>query len=541
MATRILRRSSPWPVLTVASVRERDWWKWTLIALGAIYLAIVARYFTTIITNTETSADATSAQMIGELLAHRSSGSPVYLGDVAYYSTLIFELATKWLPAHRQIWDAGPYGFALISIALMSWTAAQVAGRRAAYLTAILLLCASPALLGQMFWLNNHMTSTYALALLAAMLILLQTRAETLGRGRLTVAVVGSALIVGVNMGSDQLLIMVAPVALLLASVTTWRARPSAVTAKAARWSAVALVVMCATAAATVLIMRSQHIYPAPFELVFASREVIVTNFSDWWQSLAVLGNGSFFGKTLTLATGLSALCGGLVVVAVVLMPRLAWRYVQARLKRTSQTTAAASAYLVFWAACMVLLSLAFIFSSAPYGLETTRYLTAVIYAAAAVVPLYARTGALARLAVLAGTAVFALTSIQALLRSGLLSSPSSGPTPQIAAEVQEVAERYNATQGFAVYWDAAPITWFSHMKVRAYPFFGCPGDTMCPPSVNWIESWYRLPPNERTFLISDTKLPYAPPAKFGRPLGVYYFGAVTMYVFGYDIGRYMT
>jgi hypothetical protein len=540
MATRASERSALWPALIVQVAQQvRRWWMWSLPLLAAIYLAIVARYFTTILVHVEYSADVTSAQVIGELFSHRG-GSTVYLGDIAWYSTLFFELATKWLPGHRTIWDAGPYAIALGSVALMAWAAWRVAGRRAACLTAVLLVCASPMMLEQMFWLNNHMTTCYGMALLGAVLILLETRIDSMRRRTLCIVAVATGFLVGINMASDELLTMAAPISLMLASGAVWRLHPSARTTKALVWSGVMLVTMSITAAATTYIMESLHVYPGVFRLAFASSEAIAANFRYWWESIALLGNGGFFGETLAISSVLSAACAILVVVAVVLIPRVVWRDVERSANLRDASAAPVSAYLIFWASGALLLSAAFIFSSAPVQLNTTRYLTAVIYAAAAVVPFYARRGALARAAVVLGTVVFAITSIQGLLSSSLISRPTVGVTPEVAQEVAAAAESEGVRQGYAVYWDAAPLTWFSHMRVRAYPFFGCLENNMCPPGVNWIGNWYQLPRGERTFLLSDSKLPYPPPPEFGPAIATYTFGNVTMNVYNYNIGRYM-
>lgn len=518
--------------------RSRSVWIWLLIGVAALYLAIVARYFTTLLTNTEINADASSAQVIAELYGHNSG--TVYLGNIAWYSTLLFEWATGWLPAHHQIWDVGPYGIALCSIAVMGWTAWRVGGRGAACVTAVLLLCASPTMLGQMLWLNNHMTSYYALALLAAYLVFLESHAASLSKPALSLGALVVGVLVGVNMASDFLLVLVGPTSLMLAVIVAWRLAPSAVSARALAWSIVAVAVMSVTTVVTLAAMHSAQIYQAPFKLAFATTESIVANFRDWWESVAVLGNGSFFGAALSISSALSAICAGLTVLSVVLIPRFAWKSLERWRKEREQVDPKLSAYVVFWAMSCTLLSLAFIFSSAPEALDTTRYLNGVVFAAAAIVPLWMARGSLTRIAIVAGTFVYCLTSINGVLRSGMIDEPTKGPTPEVARQVAEAAESMHATQGYAVYWAAAPLTWFSHSRVRAYPFFGCGTNEMCPPGVNLMASWYELPPRERTFLISEAELRFPPRPEFGPPIAIYHFGTITMTVFEHNIGQYI-
>ncbi|HXN38636.1 MAG TPA: hypothetical protein VN892_11390 [Solirubrobacteraceae bacterium] len=509
-----------------------------LVAVATVYLAIVARYFTTQLTSTQMNSDAISAQVIAELYGHNSGA--VYLGNIAWYSTLLFEWATGWLPAHRAIWDVGPYAIALCSIAVMAWTAWKVAGRSAACVTAALLICASPTLLAQMFWLNNHMTTYYALALLAAYLVFLESHAAAVRKRILMPLALVVGVIVGVNMASDFLLVLVGPASLVLAGTVAWRLAPSAVSARALAWGLVAVVVMAATTVVTIAVMRSAHIYKAPFRLAFATTESIGANFRNWWESVAVLGNGAFFGETLSTSSVLSAVCAVLTIAAVLFTPRFAWKSLERWRARREQVNPMLSGYVIFWATGCTLMSLVFIFSSAPVGLGTTRYLDGVIFATAAIVPLWLARGNITRMAVVAGSLVYCVASINGVVQYE--TEPQQGVTPTVARDVAEAAERLHATQGYAEFGFAASLTWLSHLKVRAYPFIVCPGRTnsMCPRALDAMSSWYELPPTERTFLITVAGQAFVPQREFGPPLATYHFGVVTMTVYENSIGQYM-
>lgn len=509
------------------------------MGVAALYLAIVARHFGALLTNTEINADASSAQVIAELYGAHSG--TVVLGNMPWYSTLLFEWATAWLPAHRAIWDGGPYAIAVCSVLVMAWTAWRVAGPSVACTTAVLLLCASPAMLSEMLWLNNHMTSYYALALLAAYLVFLQSHAGTLSKLWLGLVTLLVGLVVGVNMGSDFLLTLVGPTSLLLAGIAAWRLTPRAGGGRAFAWSVGAVAVMGVTARITVAAMHSADIIQGDFTLSFASSQAIATNFRDWWESLAVLGNGDFFGAQLSSASALSAVCAGLTVVAVLYIPRFAWKSVERWNADRGLADPKLSAYVVFWASGCTLLSLAFIFSSAPMELGTTRYLNGVIFAAAALAPLWMARGAALRLAVIGGTLVFCIGSVDGLLRSGMIESPTSGPTPALAREVAAVAERQHVTRGYAEYWSAAPLTWFSHMRIHIYPAFGCGKKTMCLPGVNWMSSWYTPAVGERTFLLSQAHDALSPQPEFTAPVATYRLGAYTMTVYDENIAQYIT
>jgi hypothetical protein len=538
MATEVSRGRAPWLQSLASISRTRALWKWALLAIAAFYLGVVAVHFTAILANVELDADASSAQVTAELIASKGA-SIVYLGNMPWYSTLIFQLATKWLPAHREIWGAAPSAFGLLAVGLMAWAAARAADARAALVVAALLVCASPTMLDEMLWLNDHITSCYSLALIAALLMLLQTRSDTARPLTMVLVTIPAGLIVGVNLASDELLVA-APAAMLTASVVTWRVHPSPRTSRAVGWTIVTVITMCAGALATTAIMHAANIYPTPTRLAFATGTQVSENLRDWWESVAVLANGSFFGEALTLTAALSAICGLAAVAIVLLMPRLAWLDVAKRRGLSRPTDAPASAYLIFWSSSAVLLSAAFIFSDAPVGLGTTRYLTGLVFALAAVAPVLARRSASARAGVIVVALVFAVTSTKALLDSSLIKEPTRGPTAAVAEAVASVAEQQGAAQGYAMYWDAAPLTWNSHLRVQAHPVYVCSGGLLCSGPVNAFTGWYGAGGPEHTFLVTDTSEPYTPTAELGPIAATYHIGTLTMYVFDHDIGRFI-
>ena len=94
---------------------------------------------------------------------------------------LLFELATKWLPAHRQLWEAAPYAMALAGAGLVGWSVWVIAGRVAASLAAVILICASPQLLRVLLSLTQHAPVWFCLAILGAYLVWLLRRKRLLG------------------------------------------------------------------------------------------------------------------------------------------------------------------------------------------------------------------------------------------------------------------------------------------------------------------------------------------------------------------------
>lgn len=516
-----------------------DWWKWAFLPLSLVYVVLALAHLNHMLVNVYGNADASSAPVLGEFYAARA-GSNVILANLPWFSTLIFELATKWLPAHHLIWELGPLLFGLVAIALMAWAAWRVAGRWAAAVTAVILLCAGPPVLELMLWLNDHTTTWYSLALLAAFLVLLVERGATLGWLPLTALTLCVGVIVGVNAASDKELLVSGLLPLLFASVALWVLSPNARTVKVMGLGLATAAVIGISAIATTSIMHSAGVFLAYYELKLATFEAISTNIKLWWQCIVVLGNGNFSGAAITFTGVLALGCAALSLGLVLFIPRYTWRYIAGRRSGEEPIDERLSIYMMFWTASLVCLSIGFIASSAPASAESTRYLVGVVFAVAAMLPLLARGSVAARALVVAGTLVFVLTSTIALIDSPVVKTPpSAGPSPQVAEAVARTAERVGVTRGFAPDRDAAPITWRSNFKVQIAPFVGCAGGPagLCPGTFNYLDAWYK-PGSFRTFLLADSSgHPWAPPVALQRrAVATYKFGTVTMYIYNYDV-----
>lgn len=549
MATKVSRHSAAAPKRT-RSIPHRglhlgslpaDWWAWSFLPLCLLYVVLVIAHFDHILVNVYGSSDASSPLVVAELFSDRAGGQ-VVTSNFPWYSTLIFAEVTKWLPAHRQIWELGPLLLGLLSIVLMSWSALRVAGRWAAALTAVILLCAGPAVLELMFWLTDHTPTWYSLALLAAFLVLSSDRRISLGWLPLAVITLFIGVIVGINLATDKELLVAGLLPLLIAGIATWAVRRSALAART-MWFALALAaVICVSAISTTSIMRSTGVVSNGYTLKFASFEAVFENVLSWWQSVALLGNGSFFGEAITVTTTIELICAVLSVGVVLLIPWHAWRYINERRSDGELLDVQLSVYTLFWAASVICLSVGFILSSAPIhpaDAEDVGYLVGIIYAVAAILPLLARGSLTIRAMVIVGTLLFLLGSVIALGRSSSINAPprARGPSPQVAEDIARVAARMHATVGYGLYWDAATITWRANFKVRVAPIVGCSSSHgLCPGPNDYLEAWYRPVPGS-TFLLTDSSvLAWGPPATLGRAVATYHFGTVTMYVYNYDI-----
>lgn len=537
---RSLAKRAPRRVERLGSLAA-DWWAWSFLPLAAIYVLLVITHLNHLLVNIYGSSDASSPLVVAEYFSDRAGGH-VITSNFPWYSTLIFAAATKWLPVHRQIWELGPLLLGLLSIALMSWSALRVAGRWAGALTAVILLCAGPNVLELMLWLTDHTPTWYSLALLAAFLVLLTDRRLSLGWLPLTIITLFIGVIVGINAATDKELLISGLLPLLFAGIATWAVSRTALATRT-MWFALALTgVIGVSAMSTASIMRSAGVLTNGFTVTFANIEIVASNFTSWWQSIALLGNGSFFGGAITFTTAIALICAAMSVGVVLLIPRHTWLYVSARKSAEEPHEEQLSVYTMFWTASIICLSAGFILSSAPIhptDSEDVGYLVGILYAVAAMLPLLARGSVAIRAVAVAGTLVFLLSAVIALGNSNSIKvpPPARGPSPQVAEDVARVAERMHATYGYGLYWDAAAITWRSNFKVLVAPIVGCAnGKGLCPGPNGYIEAWYGRTPRN-TFLLTDASiLAWGPPATLGRAIAIYHFGTVTMYVYNYDI-----
>ena len=521
------------------------WMWWAATALGIVYLILLATQLGAAIRATNLDADAASGPVIGELFGAAPAHANVVLGEFGWYATLLFDLATKWLPAHRQLWVAAPYAMALAGAGFAAWSVWQVAGRWAAGLTAVLLVCASPATLRLDLSTTQHAPAWFCLALLGAFLVWLDRRAADGRRLVLILLALVVGTIVGVNAKSDPLVFIgaIAPFALALIVV----ARPG--NSRALLTGVATLAIAAVAWVITREVMSALSVTPEPglhtTKIVAGARTV--DNVKLWVRSVAVLGNGAVPGGSLTPRLALAAACATVSVAAVVLVPWLGWRALRGRTSSRSDRTR--RAFFVFWCSSAILLSLAFVFSDAPVDIHADRYLVGVLYAAAAVVPAAAALvptssadRGRAAAVVVAGTCVFALGAVVSIAR-GISTEGTEFHTPVsagVADQIARIAAREHLKVGYAGYWDAAPVTWATKFRVQVYPVAVCDQNArLCRFDLHFISSWYSPHPGTGSFLLTDDRSSESvtvPTPDLGRPTAVYRVGPIKMYTYPYDL-----
>jgi hypothetical protein len=507
-----------------------------------LYLVLLVAQFRGVITTTNLDADTVSAPVIGELFASAGPHATVVLGTFGWYATLLFELATAWLPLHRQIWELAPYAMALAGAALTAWAVGQIAGRFAAGLTAVLLICAAPQTLHLLLSMTQHGPDWFCCALLAAFLVLLQRRASTLRTLWLVSLAVVIGTIVGVNAASDVLVTIAGLVPFVLAVLATHLTVPNPNRTRVLWITVLMFAVIGLTWAITAAAMSASGIGPEPGldTTKLATADQIATNFRLWWQSIAALGNGDYFGQTLSFSSGLAVVCAALSLATVALLPRFGWSELRRRpALKGSLTSPDRIAFVVFWCSSATLLTGAFLVSSLPVDIHADRYLVGLVYAAAAMVPLLATGRRLTEAAALLGTCVFALGGITSMAQGVLTRNTEGFPSANLASRVAAVAATHHLEYGYADYWDASPITWATHLQVRVFPVSVCDQNAhLCRFDLHFISSWYRPRPGIHSFLLIDPAQPLvrAPTPDLGHPTAVYHVGRLTMYVYPYDL-----
>jgi hypothetical protein len=515
-------------------------WRWAALPFGVVYLILLAIHFAQVTASTNLDADAVSAPVIGQLFASAPAHASVVLGEFGWYASLLFELATKWLPLHRQIWEDAPYAMALAGTALTTWSVWQVAGRWAASLTAVLLICAAPDTLHLSLSMTQHAPDWFCVALLAAFMVLLERRAAALRWTRYVPSALAVGTILGVNAASDPLVVIagLAPFALALVAGYVWARGPNS--ARALQIGVAALAITVVAWMITAAAMSALNVTPEPGldTTMLATSGQVAENVKLWWQSIAVLGNGNFFGADLSFTSGLAMACAALSSAAILLLLRAGWREVRAAVTASSSAPSRLT-FVVFWCSSAAVLSVAFLLSATPVDIHADRYLVGLIYAAAAVIPVIAAGRALTEAAALAGTCVFALGGVISMAQVTVARNTEGFPPANVAGRIALLAARDHLSIGYAGYWDAAPITWATNYRIQVYPVATCDqGAHLCRFDLHFISSWYTPRRGIGSFLLTDPSLANVPrpTPDLGRPTAVYHLGTITMYDYPYDL-----
>ncbi|HVE68565.1 MAG TPA: hypothetical protein VNB64_08295 [Solirubrobacteraceae bacterium] len=515
---------------------------WLPLVLAAVWLVALAVDFRDVVQAIFANSDFASAPVIGELYDERDGG-PVVLGNFPWYSTLWFEQLTAGLPAHRQIWQVGPWLFALLGVGAAAWATWRAAGAWAAMIVAVALGCAGPALLNFQFGLSLHSPAYTHVCLLGAFLVLCAEHGGRVGNRAVHVALCGAlAAVTAVGLASDELLLPAGIAPFLLAAAALVRLLPP----PAGRRIVVSAVAIAAFAAVgsriLVDVMEDAGVVAAPFDVVFAQWDRLVPNLRLLAHSLAFMFNGDFGGARIGLRSVVELASAVAVLAAVVAVVRHARRWIPAVAATVDEDPreAARRAHVAFWLAAGAVLAATFVLSSVPVDKYTARYVLSVGYAVVVLVAVAAAAHPTSRAVVAAGVSLVVAGGVAGLVRGDLqdqviASGDLSGP-------LERLARAEGVEHGYAGYWTAAPVTWQTRTRLRLYPVRTCTGSpTLCPYPFHRIDNWYKPRSGEGSLLVVDPRqtqagAPTGPDPAFGPPRRTVRVDHATVYVYGYDI-----
>ena len=520
----------------------RSWstWRWAVPAIAVVYLASLLTNIRPLMARSMLDADAVSADVIGWTFGHPGGGH-VIAGTYGWYSTLLFELASRWLPLHRQIWELGPFVFSLLGIAVVGWCVRRVAGMWAGALTAGVLVCASPLMLQWLISGTEHSAAWVCVALLGWFALeLSEQRVGTVGLAGLAVAV---GVIVGLNL--SDLLVMVGGVApfviCLAATQVPWRGRrpPAAVGIATLTVIVILIASKLTTSVMAGMGVTTCHCEPTNVFLAVGSG---AHNADLWWSSLAALGNGNFFGHVAGVKTLIELAAGITTLIGFAVLCRNGWTAGTATLASTGDQLKPAErarrVVLLYWISSGLLTTAVFILSALPVNVAASRYLVGVIYSIAAVAAIAAAGQRRREMAAVAGAGIIALSGLISVVDGAATASRSPVlATSALPGFIKQVAAIYQVRLGFAGYWNAAPATWASKMAVRVYPVSPC-GAALCRFNDHTNSTWYTPVSGARSFLLLDPTAidVHAAPAGLGKPLAVFSQPPYTAYIYRYDI-----
>jgi hypothetical protein len=523
-----------------------DPWSWLPLVLAAVYAVSLLSNFESLVRALYQTSDQASAPYLGELYGQAPQGATVVLGRFPWYTTLWFESLTAGLPAHRQLWEIGPWIASLLGVALLAWSTAKAAGRWAGAMVAVLLACASPVLLSLQFYWSGHAWTPVHVCVLGAFLVLLATRRGALGGHWVAhwLACGSVAAFTAAGLASDPLLgpAGLAPFALagiamvwLLGAPTGRRVAVSAIGVAAVSAIGAALIEQAMEAARIGALQG--------FAIPFSRYDQLAGNVGRLGQNLLLVFNGDFAGAPLTGRSVLALACAIVVVAAVVACTRFARVWLREALRTAgasrirASAEAAEAAHLAFWVTAATTLSAGLVLTTLVDKHASSRYFVTIAYAVPAVLAVAAARRQWARGLVAAGACVIVAGSIGGLWRGDIAARAASVyPTGAAAGPLLRLARSERLKYGYSRYADAAPLTWLMKAAVQVYPVAPCRhARALCPWGFHRISSWYSPRPSTRTFVLTDV-LPRRAISSLGRPAQVAKVGRLTVYVYAYDV-----
>lgn len=522
---------------------------WSLpVLLAAVYaIAAVLPNLGTIINHTWWSADSIAAGFIGQLWHLPAAGQYVIIGDHGWYEAAAFYLLTRVLPAHRAVWYVAPLFFWALTIALLAVSAARAFGRYAGSLVTAALLCLAPTGLMVIFQPTAHTNAIFHAAVLVLVATFVIPRTQELSLRTLLLVAIALGLFSGLPAAGDSIALVWGAIPFAVAvGLSAWRG-PGLAARRTIAFGLVTLVSLVVAAAVFGSIMQGFGFrideLDAKDALRFATVGTIGTNFKTLVYELQYLVGGDFFGQKFTFQAVVDLVTAVALFIGVGAVAFVTRREVAAGGQRAAGGSARPVSprlvYVAFWSTCLVGGVVMFLIGSP--GTGVSRYLVGPLVAVAALLPLAAARGQGWRILVAAGISVVAVAGVirvDSAQRMPLL--PGTEPLGRgTIYRVERFAEREHATFGYAAYYDAMTLSWFTGFHLQLHEVRHCgPFKTHYCPEYQVAFTSADLPrPGIRTLFIADpfTRF-YTPDPRWGKPLASKQIGRLTVYVYSYDI-----
>jgi hypothetical protein len=511
-----------WPLLVAAAV-------------GAATCALLFVQFGALIRALYRNADNAAVLLLAQ---SHPAGSITRIGDHPFYEAWWFMRATAGLPGHLGLWQAAPFAIAFLGIAAVAGCAGLVAGRAGFAVAAVGLAAMSPAMRAVMLVPEARVGLLLHAAALCTALLVIDRLARAGRMSRLRWGVAAAAVAGFTALGAtDQLLLPGAVIPYAAAPLVVWwcdrsaHSRTIATFAVGTAGAAVGMA-MLITHAMTASGVVVHELPVQPVSLGQLDRSIGIT-----LQLFVILaGGGLQTGAGMLALLGLAVVCVGLIRGAARLRP-----------KRLDDRHRARLLYVTFWAGAL-LLTLGVVAAtsvSVEHGVHDgdQRYLLGAWCALVALLA-GAATSRLRANILLGAVAAFGVLNMT-LNVSSLRQPLEYGPPAATDAALERFVLSRGAAVGYGSYWDVMPIGLQARGKLRLVPIVAL-GNTgrWAGHFVAANTAWFRPQPGvRRSFLVTDARLsvPYAPhslPSAFGHPVASHRFGALTIYVYPYDLAR---
>lgn len=491
------------------------------------------------------NADDASALVLPALDGHAPAGAIVNLGNHPWYEPWLFMRATAGLPRYRQLWELAPFFFALLGIASVVACVWRALGRSAAVLTGVALVSASDALRGVYFVPEARVALILHMGVFCGALLWAHERAAT---GRLSwraAVVVGVPLVVFSGFGlTDQLVGIAALIPFVAAPLACWWRQRSREYGQLALFALASGALALLAGHVVTRTMEAHHVIHAPFPIRFVSATAIVAGVENAVTESLALGGGSFFGLAAGGASLFVLAIGLLVLAAFGSVLVVAWRWGAATLAREPIDAASSrrEVFVAYWAFALVFVLVSFAFTSVSEVPGDNRYLLGALVAVAALLGLFLAVRP-AGTAVVLGVCLFGLLIVRGHLSENMPPG-GSAPDQQTAGAIERFVLANGATIGYTGYWQAAPVTWETRLRLKVFPIGPCTSPSpsgLCPFYNNQISSWYSPRADTRTFLITqapgaDPLAVTAPAKAFGTPVAHAALGPYSVWVYDHDL-----